>query len=75
MSNIEKLIEKLKKHPTEVSYKTIKKILNKYGYVLTHSKGSHRRFKKENCPSLTIAVHKNQVKKWYVKDILKILNI
>ena len=75
MSQLEKTIAKLKKHPVETRFEILKKILEHYNYTLTHSKGSHFRFKKENSPSITIVVHNGMVKKWYIKDVLSELNL
>lgn len=60
-------------HPDELRFDQIQSILYAYGYRERSSKGSHFRFIKENWPSITVPVHHNKVKKWYVKDICKIL--
>lgn len=51
MSKIEKLIQKLKINPTDIRFDEIRKILERYGYILSNSKGSHMRFTKK-MPSL-----------------------
>lgn len=70
--NMDKIIE-LTKNPRELRFKEIETILYNYGYMLINSKGSHFRFKKEHFLPITIVVHNNKVKKWYVKDMCKIL--
>ena len=59
--------------PREMRFKEVQAILYNYGYNLMNSKGSHFRFKKKDFPSITIVVHRNKVKKWYIKDMCKIL--
>jgi len=66
-------IAELIKNPRELRFKEIETILYNYGYVLINSKGSHFRFKKKQFSPITIVVHSNKVKKWYVKDMCKIL--
>ncbi len=70
MPRFEKLMRKLQQHPDAIPYLTLKKILEHHGYQFTNRKGSHVRFQKDGFPSLTIPIHKQKVKKWYVKDIL-----
>ena len=71
MPDPETLLVKLKQHPTDVRFETLKRLLEYHEYRLTHKKGSHFRFKKQGVPGLTIVSHHNTVKKWYVKDVLK----
>ncbi len=70
MSNLQKLIEKLKRNPTEARYKDVKKVLEAYGFRLENVKGSHHKFKKGNYPPIQIVVHQKKVKKYYIKDAL-----
>lgn len=59
--------------PVELRFSEVQGILYTFGYALVNSKGSHFRFKKKGFPSITIVVHAKKVKKWYVKDMCKIL--
>ena len=74
MSQWEKLIQKLKDNPTDVSFKTIKKILERYGFTITNIKGSHFKFSKEE-DYIIIPTHNNKVKKYYIKQVIKSLNL
>jgi len=75
MPDIEKLIEKWKQNPTDVRYKTVKLFLEHFGYTLFNVKGSHFGFKKQEAKSINVIVHQKHVKKWYIKRLLKTLNI
>lgn len=66
-------IAELLRNPRELRFNEVETILYNYGYVLVNSKGSHFRFKKEGFPSITIVSHNKKVKKWYIKDMSKIL--
>ncbi len=66
-------LRSLIREPTALRFRELETILYQFGYALVNSKGSHFRFKKKNFPSLTIPVHNKMVKKWYIKDICKIL--
>ena len=66
-------IQELVDRPTELRFRQVQSILYSFSYKLKNSKGSHFRFKKDNFPSITIVVHGNKVKKWYVKRMGKIL--
>lgn len=70
--DIERIVA-LVKEPRELRFKEIETILYNYGYKLVNSRGSHFRFKKKLFPSITIVAHSGKVKKWYVKDMCKIL--
>lgn len=74
MSNLQKLIEKLKRNPTEIRFEILRRILEGNGYCLINTKGSHSRFQKEGSLSITIVSHRNKVKKWYIKRALHILH-
>lgn len=63
----------LTRQPVELRFREVESILFSFNYYLTNSKGSHFRFKKKGFPSITIVVHNKIVKKWYVKDMCKIL--
>lgn len=66
-------IAELASRPVELRFREVQNILFQFGYQLINSRGSHFRFKKDNFPSITIVVHSSLVKKWYVKDMCKIL--
>ena len=75
MSNAERIIEKLKKNQTNARFAEIELILQHCGYTLSSKKRSHLKYKKDNCPNIYIVTHNKKVKKWYIKDAFKVLNI
>lgn len=73
MSNIEKLIEKMKNQPHGIKFSEIEKILNYMNFYETRQKGSHKRFKNDiTNETLTLPVQ-NPLKAIYIKQILKLL--
>ena len=46
-----------------VSGKTLAKVLEKKGWILTRTKGSHRHYEKPGHPSITVPVHGNKTLK------------
>lgn len=72
MSKYDKLLEKMKNNPTNISFEDLKKILEKEGYQGINSGGSHWVFRKEGEESITIP-YKRPVKIIYVKKVLEIL--
>lgn len=73
MSNIQKLIEKLKQNPKDIRYDIVRRVLKYFGYELKNIKGSHFKFKKENHPPIQIVAHQKKVKKWYIKNAFNII--
>ena len=67
---VEKIIEKMERQPNGVRYNEISKVLNKYGYELVRSKGSHRHFRNNQGDVITIK-EETPLKAVYVKDVLK----
>lgn len=75
MSQLEKLIEKIKRSKTDVAFPDLVKLLSFAGYERARQKGSHVHFRKPNAPFFTVPVHQRKVKIVYVKEILKLLNL
>lgn len=57
--------------PSDVPFRTVKKLLEQHGWYLVRIKGSHFRFKGEGRGSVTIPVHRNKVKHVYYDQVLK----
>ncbi len=72
MSKYDKLIEKMKNNPKNISFEELEKILKKEGYESINTGGSHWVFRKENEISITIP-YKKPIKIIYVKKVLEIL--
>lgn len=70
MSKIDKLIEKMKNRPKGIRFSEADKVLNRYGYILKRSEGSHRHYANSQGDVITI-VENNPLKSVYVKDILE----
>ena len=70
MSQIEKLIERMKAQPNGVRPDEAQRVLNAYGYRLDRQRGSHMHFINEDGDVITIP-NKNPLKAIYVKDILE----
>ncbi len=75
MSQLEKLIEKIKRANTDVPLKDLEKILTTFGYEKVRQKGSHVHFRKKGAPFFTVPTHEKKVKIVYVKEILKLLDV
>jgi len=56
-----------------IPYRNVKKLLVGHGWYLDRIRGSHHVFKHERYPTVSIPVHKNQVKAFYVKEIEKLI--
>lgn len=72
MSQIEKLLQKIENSPKNVSFETIKKLLENAGYECYNSGSSHFQFRKSGFDTLTIPF-KRPVKAVYVKKVVQIL--
>ena len=72
MGKKDKLVEKLKNSPNNVTFSDIRKLLELEGFFLDRITGSHHIFKK-NEVILIIPVHNNRVKSVYIRRILEII--
>jgi predicted RNA binding protein YcfA (HicA-like mRNA interferase family) len=72
MSRYDKLLEKMKRNPKDISFVDLKKILEKSGYIGINTGGSHWVFRKDGYLSITIP-YKRPVKIIYVKKVLEII--
>lgn len=71
MSNIEKLILKMKRQPNGIRFHELAKVLEHNGYIMKSKTGtSHRQFINNNGDVITIK-EDNPLKAVYVKDVLK----
>lgn len=66
----EKIINKMKRHPSGIRYNEASKVLESYGYELVRSRGSHRHFRNKQGDVITIK-EENPLKAVYVKDVLR----
>ena len=70
MSNVSKLIEKMKRQPHGIRPEEAEKGLIAYGYLPVRQKGSHRQYLNPKTGDLTTVKQENPLKKPYVDDIL-----
>ena len=75
MDKIEKIIQKIKHGQSDIRFSDIEKLLNYCNYTKVRQKGSHVHFRKQDAPFITIPVHNNRVKRVYVLEIIKLLNL
>lgn len=71
MSDIKKIIQKMKNKPNGIRFQELKKVLEASGYIMKLPKGtSHRHFINEKEDVITIKKD-DPLKAVYVKDVLK----
>ncbi len=67
-----KLIERLKNSPNNVTFTDIRKLLELEGFILDRISGSHHIFQKADT-IFVIPVHRNRVKSVYVKRVIQLI--
>lgn len=70
MSNVDKIIDKMKRQPNGVRPEEAERVLSAYGYQLVRQKGSHKQYLNKQTGELTTIKQENPLKKVYVVDIL-----
>ena len=76
MGTKEKLIEKLLRKPNDMRFDEIKNVLENEGFKNARTRGSHFAFKNaKNGKRIIIPTHNNIVKKCYIEEIIKILEL
>lgn len=70
---IKKNIKKLLSEPTEMSFIKVASVLNYFGYELVNIDGSHHHFYRKGLGHIVIPIHKNKVKRFYLKKIKDII--
>jgi len=73
LSQIEKLIEKLKSKPTDFEYSELKRVMNHFGYKEREGTGSRKRF--INDSGYTLTLHKPhkppQLMSYQIKEVIE----
>lgn len=72
MTKKEKLFEKIKNNPKDVTFLEIRKLLIDEGFILERISGSHHIFKKDDLIFVILSHHK-KVKTIYVKRVIEII--
>jgi predicted RNA binding protein YcfA (HicA-like mRNA interferase family) len=74
MSQLEKLIEKMRRLPPQMRYEEVARVLEALGFEAVRSSGSHHIFRHPDGRMLTVPKHKGQVvKATYLKQVLRLL--
>ncbi len=69
MSDVDKIIEKMKRQPNGIRPEEAEKVLKANGYEYKRQKGSHRHYLHPNGDLITVKIEM-PLKAVYVKDIL-----
>lgn len=72
MSKREKLRERLKNNPNNVTFSEIRKLLEQEGFALDRITGSHHIFVKDEI-TFVVPVHNNKVKTIYVRRVIELI--
>jgi predicted RNA binding protein YcfA (HicA-like mRNA interferase family) len=76
MTKKEEMLEKLLQKPKGMRFDEIKRILENEGFKNVRTRGSHFIFKNNDTGKrIIIPSHNNTVKKYYLEEIIKILNL
>lgn len=74
MSQLEKLIEKMRRLPPQMRYEEVARVLEALGFVEVRSSGSHHIFRHPDGRKQIVPKHKGQVvKATYLKQVLRLL--
>jgi predicted RNA binding protein YcfA (HicA-like mRNA interferase family) len=76
MSQLEKLIERIKARPSEADFADVVKLLEAYGYEKKRQEGSHVSFKKVGARTITVPlVSGRKVKRVYLEKLCELLEL
>ncbi|HNU06033.1 MAG TPA: type II toxin-antitoxin system HicA family toxin [Anaerolineae bacterium] len=74
MSKRDKLLEKIRRNPKDVTFKELDQLLHAFGYELVRTKGSHSAYRRPGAPPVTVARRQPHVHSDAVKEVLRILD-
>lgn len=76
MSQLEKLLGRIKARPPEADFDDVRRVLEAFGYVTRGGKGSHYAFKKPGSPTIIVPTIKGRtVKRTYLDQICELLGL
>lgn len=76
MSQIEKLIERIRARPPQADFEDVCKLLEAFGWKLARERGSHAMFIKEGERTIAVPkVHGRRVKRTYLDLIIERLGL
>ena len=71
MSKRDKLLEKIRRNPKDVTFKELDQLLQSFGYELVRTKGSHSVYRRPGAPPITVARRQPHVHSDAVKEVLR----
>jgi len=74
MSRNNKLFQKIKNNPNNVTFSEIRSLLEEQGFELKRISGSHHIFNKDDI-TFVIPVHNKRVKSVYTKRVIDLIEI
>ena len=74
MSNIDKIIDKMKRQPNGIRPEDAEKVFGAFGYEAVRQKGSHKHYLNKKNGDLITIKQENPLKKAYIVDILNRIN-
>ncbi len=69
MASVDKIVDKMKRQPSNISFDEVSKVLEYYGYRKIRQKGSHCSFRNDN-GDVIIIPSRRPIKVVYIKDII-----
>ena len=76
MTQLDKLIERIRARPPEASFSDVRRLLESYGWVLKRQKGSHAHFTKPGERTQTVPlVNGRSVKRYILDQIIERLGL
>lgn len=70
VSNVEKIIDKMKRKPNGIRPEEVEKVLKNFGYELSRQKGSHKHYLNKSTGDLITIKQENPLKRVYIVDVL-----
>ena len=76
MTKREKRLQRMRQNPRNVSFETLRKVLEDYGFVLQRSSGSHWSFSVQIGVRLRLLVvpYRKPVKPVYIREAIKLID-
>lgn len=71
MSKRDKLLEKVRRNPKDVTFKELDQLLQSFGYELMRTKGSHSIYRRPGARPITVARRQPHVHSDAVKEVLR----
>ncbi len=69
MASVEKIVDKMKRQPSNISFDEVSKVLEHYGYEKVRQRGSHCSFRNSKGGTMIIP-SRRPIKVVYIKEVL-----